>query len=114
MVEVDDAISHEVEEFVAARALPIFRRLHGEDCGHVVVNQPIVQDVEFIPFARRIIEEAQEDVQGVYHDPVGLHGRGFSVDDGDQALQVELPGENRLWIHVSLHQEELAGLLQGR
>ena len=87
--------------------------LGGQDIGEAAVDEPFVDAVEFIAFAARVAEDAEEDVEGIHDDAACADALDVSAHDGEQAMDIEVAGDDLLPEEAGLNDGDLAGLFEG-
>ena len=69
---------------------------------------------QFVAFALRVVENPQQHIQRIHHDPLSTDPLDVPAHDRQQALNVEIAGDDFFSGQASLDDGHLAGLLQGR
>lgn len=112
LLEVDHAVGYIVEEFVVSDGVAVLVHFGGEDGGYAEFGEPIVEGVKFVLLAIGVAVDAQEHVEGIEGQALGLHPPGLAVEDGEESGEAEVSGINGLPGQAGLENEELAGALE--
>ena len=74
---------------------------------HVVVRQPVADAVDFPHFRHRILQQRQQHVDAVEHDPFRADLFLLRLEHGQHAGQVELAGLDDLGRQMRVQEKEL-------
>ena len=114
MVEADHAVRHEVQELILRSLIVVVASLHRKDARQPLIRQPIMEPGQFVAFVLQVVVNPQQHVQRIHHDLPSTDSLDVPVHDRQQALNVEIAGDDFFSGQASLDDGDLAGLFQGR
>src|SRR2546430_10147002 len=71
VIEADDAVGHEIEEFVSVGHGPILLYLDRKNACELAVDQPVVEAIQFSAFALRVAKNAHQYIERIHDDLLG-------------------------------------------
>ena len=105
--EMDHTVGHELHVGLAGRQGGFLADAERDQAGHAAVGEPVVDTVAFLALDGGVVEEHEQHVEGVEHDPPGAHLMRFGLEAGEHALQVEPPALDCVQRHACVEEEEL-------
>ena len=105
MPQHDDAIHHELQEAVAL--VLVVSDLLRDDAGQPCFGEPVADAVDLAPLRGRIVEQAEQHVDPVEDDALGIHRLRLGPEQGEHADQVEVAGLDDLGSQPRIEEEQL-------
>ncbi|MFO0750511.1 MAG: hypothetical protein U1F43_33310 [Myxococcota bacterium] len=90
----DDAVDHELHEAVALVGVGAGHLL-GDDGAEAGAHEPVAQAIHLAPLGAAVVEQAQQHVDAVEDDALGVDGLGLGLEDGQHAQQIEVAATPR-------------------
>src|SRR5262249_19483458 len=83
-----------------------------EDWGEGVIEQPGIEEEELLAFARGIVEEAQQDIDGIHGEPLGTNLSRNTFDNGEQSTKIKAAGGEHLMVDARVDYCEVSFALK--
>ncbi len=114
MVEANNAVRHEVQKLVLRSLIVVVAGLHRKNARQSLIGQPVMEPGQFVALVLQVIVNPQQHVQRIHHDLPGADPLHVSAHDRQQALNVEIAGDDFPSGQAGLDDGNLAGLFQCR